>query len=76
MNCLNPSAVILGGKLGAAGESFATGVRESIARYAQPASAQAANVLTGRLGANAEIRGAIATAITAARGRWTAPATV
>jgi predicted NBD/HSP70 family sugar kinase/biotin operon repressor len=74
VNCLNPSAVILGGELGAAGESFATGVRESITRYAQPASAQAAKVLTGHLGAEAEIRGAIATAIATAHQRWTAPA--
>lgn len=75
VNCLNPSALILGGELGAAGEPFATGIRESITRYAQPASAQAASVLTGRLGAEAEIRGAIAAAIAAARQRWTAPAT-
>jgi predicted NBD/HSP70 family sugar kinase len=75
VNCLNPSAVILGGELGAAGESYATGIRESITRYAQPASAQAAGVLTGHLEAEAEIRGAIATAIAAARRPWTAPAT-
>ncbi|MFF1744074.1 ROK family protein [Streptomyces mirabilis] len=37
--CLNPAAIILGGELGAAGEPLAEGVRESINRYAQPASA-------------------------------------
>lgn len=65
VNCLNPAAVVLGGELGAAGEPFAAGIRESVARYAQPASAQAAEVITGRLGADAEVRGAIATAVAA-----------
>lgn len=71
VNCLNPSAVVLGGELGAAGEPFAAGIRESVARYAQPASAQAAEVITGQLGAQAEVRGAIAAAVTAARTRLT-----
>ena len=39
VNCLNPAAVLLGGELGTAGEPFVNGVRESIDRYAQPASA-------------------------------------
>jgi predicted NBD/HSP70 family sugar kinase len=71
VNCLNPSAVVLGGELGAAGEPFAAGIRESVARYAQPASAQAAEVVTGRLGADAEVRGAIATAVAATQLRMT-----
>ncbi|WP_322741121.1 ROK family protein [Streptomyces hygroscopicus] len=41
VNCLNPAAIILGGNLSAAGEPLAEGVRESINRYAQPASAKA-----------------------------------
>jgi predicted NBD/HSP70 family sugar kinase/biotin operon repressor len=71
VNCLNPSAVVLGGELGAAGEPFAAGIRESVARYAQPASARAAEVITGRLGAEAEVRGAIATAVAANQLRLT-----
>ncbi|MBM9503471.1 ROK family protein [Actinacidiphila acididurans] len=67
VNCLNPSALVLGGELGAGNEPFAAGIRESVARYAQPASAQAAEVRTGRLGAEAEVRGAIAAAIAATR---------
>lgn len=67
VNCLNPAALVLGGELGAANEPFAAGIRESVARYAQPASAQAAEVLTGQLGAEAEVRGAIAAAIAATR---------
>lgn len=65
VNCLNPSAVILGGELGASGAPFAQGVRESIDRHAQPASAHATRVLTGKLGLQAELRGAIASAIAA-----------
>jgi predicted NBD/HSP70 family sugar kinase len=67
VNCLNPAALVLGGELGAAGEPFAAGIRESVARYAQPAGAQAAEVITGQLGAEAEVRGAVAAAIGAAR---------
>ena len=69
VNCLNPSAVVLGGELGAAGELFAAGVRESVARYAQPASAQAVEVIIGGLGAEAEVRGAVATALSATQRR-------
>lgn len=67
VNCLNPAALVLGGELGAAGEPFAAGIRESVARYAQPAGAQAAEVITGQLGAEAEVRGAVAAAVGAAR---------
>ena len=62
MNCLNPAAIILGGELGTAGEPLVSGVRESIDRYAQPASALAVDVRTGQLGINAELFGALATA--------------
>jgi predicted NBD/HSP70 family sugar kinase len=68
VNCLNPAAVILGGELGAAGEPFAAGVRESVDRYAQPAGAQAVDVLSGRLGSRAELLGTIAVAVPARRG--------
>jgi predicted NBD/HSP70 family sugar kinase len=71
VNCLNPAALVLGGELGAAGEPFAAGIRESVARYAQPAGAQAAEVITGRLGPEAEVRGAIAAAVSATRLRRT-----
>jgi predicted NBD/HSP70 family sugar kinase len=63
VNCLNPAAIVLGGELGAAGAPFVCGVRESIDRYAQPASANAAEVVAGALGARAELLGTIATAL-------------
>jgi predicted NBD/HSP70 family sugar kinase len=63
VNCLNPAAIILGGDLGTAGTPLVVGVRESIDRYAQPASAHAVSVRSGRLGQRAELFGALATAV-------------
>ena len=63
VNCLNPAAIILGGELGAAGEPLAEGVRESINRYAQPASAQAVTITASTLQQRSELLGAVATAI-------------
>lgn len=47
----------------AAGQPLAAGVRESIDRYAQPASAHATTVLVSRLQQRSELLGAVATAI-------------
>jgi predicted NBD/HSP70 family sugar kinase len=66
-NCLNPAAIVLGGELGAAGEPFARGVRESIDRSAQPAVAEAVDIRTAQLGLRSELLGAVATAAAAAR---------
>ena len=63
INCLNPAAVVLGGELGSAGEPLVAGVRESVDRHAGQAGAGAVEVLAGRLGAKAELLGAVATAI-------------
>ena len=61
-NCLNPEAVILGGEIGVAGQPLVAGVRESIDRYAQPATAEAVQVLAAGLGARSELMGAVALA--------------
>jgi predicted NBD/HSP70 family sugar kinase len=61
-NCLNPEAVILGGEIGTAGPPLVAGVRESIDRYAQPAAAEAVQVLAAGLGARSELMGAVALA--------------
>ncbi len=61
-NWLNPEAIVLGGELGASGEPFADGVRESVARYAQLATAEAVTIHTAQLGELAELSGAIAVA--------------
>ncbi|HET6354646.1 ROK family transcriptional regulator [Streptomyces sp.] len=63
VNCLNPAAIILGGDLGTAGEPLAQGVRESINRYAQPASAHAVTIACSTLQQRSELLGAVATAI-------------
>jgi predicted NBD/HSP70 family sugar kinase len=62
-NCLNPAAIILGGELGTAGQPLITGVRESVDRYSQPATAAAVKIHTAQLGIRAELMGTIATAI-------------
>jgi predicted NBD/HSP70 family sugar kinase len=61
-NCLNPEAVILGGEIGTAGPPLVADVRESIDRYAQPAAAEAVQVLPAGLGARSELVGAVALA--------------
>lgn len=62
VNCLNPAAVVLGGELGVAGAPLVVGVRESIDRYSEPASARTVDVLTAQLGLRSELFGAIAAA--------------
>lgn len=69
-NCLNPGRVVLGGQLGAAGEPFATGVRESVSRYAQPAISAAADIRPAELGPRAELMGTLARGMQIAAG-WT-----
>ncbi|HEY3091360.1 MAG TPA: ROK family transcriptional regulator [Jatrophihabitantaceae bacterium] len=61
-NCLNPAAVIMGGELSEYGPPFITGVRDSIDRYAQPATSEAVAVLAAEHGRRAEILGALALA--------------
>ena len=66
-NLLNPEAVILGGELGTAGRSLADGARESVDRYAQPATAQSVSVIPAQLGNRSEVLGAVALAISASQ---------
>jgi predicted NBD/HSP70 family sugar kinase/biotin operon repressor len=68
-NCLNPAAVVIGGELGTVGEPLLTGVRESIDRYAQPATAATLTIHAATLGPKAELMGAIATALRQARSK-------
>jgi hypothetical protein len=53
--------------VGAVGEPFARGVRESIDRSAQPAVAEAVDIRIAQLGLRSELLGAVATAAQAAR---------
>lgn len=60
---LNPEAIVLGGQLGVSGAPFAEGLRESLGRYAQPATVAAIEVRSALLAERAEVMGAIATAL-------------
>jgi len=59
---LNPSAVIVGGDLGAANSAFISGIRDSIEREAQPATSLAAVIVPSELGARSELVGALSMA--------------
>jgi predicted NBD/HSP70 family sugar kinase len=62
-NVINPAAIIVGGDLSAAGAPLLDGIRESVDRYAQPAIAQAVEIVPGALGERAEVLGALAAII-------------
>jgi predicted NBD/HSP70 family sugar kinase len=63
VNVLNPRAIMVGGSLGALSESLVSGMRESVWRYSQPASAAGLTVVQARLGERAEVLGGIAVAL-------------
>lgn len=58
-NLVNPSAVIIGGELGASGPSLVQGVSASINRYAQPETAASLVVVPAQLGVRSELVGAL-----------------
>jgi predicted NBD/HSP70 family sugar kinase len=62
-NVLNPSALVIGGELAAAGSALNAGIREAIDRYTQAVIAHAVTISTGALGERAEVLGAIALAV-------------
>lgn len=61
-NLLNPTALILGGELGSAGEPLVAGVRSSVQRLAQPATTTTIEVRAATFGRRAELVGALALA--------------
>ena len=58
-NSLNPSAIVVGGDMSAAGAPLVDGIREAVDRFAQPGAAQAVTVTRGVLGERAEVLGAL-----------------
>jgi predicted NBD/HSP70 family sugar kinase len=62
-NCINPERVVVGGELGAAATPLLEGIRESIQRWALPATAEATEVVAGVLGPRAELLGSLAQVI-------------
>lgn len=62
-NLLNPRRVIIGGDLAEAGELLLAPIRESVGRYAIPSTARQVSIISGALGARAEVLGALALAL-------------
>jgi predicted NBD/HSP70 family sugar kinase len=60
---LDPELVIIGGELAPAGEALLENIRSSLDRWISPASGHNYRVVGGRLGAKAEVLGAIALAM-------------
>ena len=68
VNLLNPTAVIIGGELGSTDGPFVEGVREAIRQHAQPATADAVDIVPAVLRNRAELTGGLQlAAVTAAR---------
>jgi hypothetical protein len=59
---LDPRLVVVGGRMAAAGAPLLDGVREELLRWLPPSLGSGLAVLAGRLGARAEVLGAIAMA--------------
>ena len=59
-NLINPSLVIVGGEMSAAGDAITEPIAESIGRWAIPSAAEQASVVPGVLGERAELLGALA----------------
>ena len=55
---LNPHAVVVDGRLGAAAGPLVEGIREAVDRYALAPAAEAVRIVPGELGADAELVGA------------------
>jgi predicted NBD/HSP70 family sugar kinase/DNA-binding transcriptional ArsR family regulator len=60
-NHLNPAVIVVGGAVGVS-PSLMRGIRDSVARYAQPDTASALRVIPGSLGEHAGVMGALALA--------------
>lgn len=63
-NLLNPSALIVGGELGASTGALVEGITTAIRQHAQPAIATGLEILPAGLGARAELLGALRLATT------------
>ena len=63
VNVINPTRVIVGGDLSAAGDLLLDPLRDSLSRYAIPAAAAAVEVVPSALGERAGVMGALALAI-------------
>jgi predicted NBD/HSP70 family sugar kinase len=62
-NLLNPQCVIVGGDLGAAGETLLEPLRDTVRRNAIPSAVEDLEIAAGVLGERAELLGALALVI-------------
>lgn len=62
-NLLNPSVIVVGGPIAAAGEVLLEPMRAAMRRYAIPAVAASTEIVPGSLGRRAEATGAVALAL-------------
>jgi predicted NBD/HSP70 family sugar kinase len=62
-NLFNPSMIVVGGELAAAGELLLAPLRDAVARCALPTTADTVEIVASELRGEAEIRGAVALAV-------------
>ena len=58
VSLMNPERIVLGGGVGSQSEQLLPTVRETVKRWAQPASAEAVSIVSSRLGTKAGLLGA------------------
>ncbi|WP_237565571.1 ROK family transcriptional regulator [Ornithinimicrobium cavernae] len=64
VNLINPSVVVIGGRLADAGEHLLAGIREVVYRRSLPLATESLRVVASRAGVEAGVRGAASMAIT------------
>jgi predicted NBD/HSP70 family sugar kinase len=62
-NLLNPERVIIGGELAIAGELLLQPMRDIVSRYGIPSAVRTLEIVTGTLGSDAHVLGAVAVAL-------------
>jgi predicted NBD/HSP70 family sugar kinase len=63
INLINPSVVVIGGQVAAAGEHLLAGIRESVYQRSMPLATEHLRIVTSRAGGKAAVLGASALAI-------------
>ncbi|MCY1693029.1 MULTISPECIES: ROK family protein [unclassified Curtobacterium] len=58
-NLINPSLLVVGGKLGTANQALLTGIKLGLDQFAQPATAQGLSIVAAQHGCRAELAGAL-----------------
>jgi predicted NBD/HSP70 family sugar kinase len=63
VNLINPSVVVIGGRLAGAGESLLAGIREVVYRRSLPLATEHLQVVASTVGDHAAVKGAVALAV-------------